>query len=350
MRLRTTLAASVLALPLSLLSPPTSAAAGQTYVALGDSYASGVGSRVYYGDSNGTSCLRSPKAYGPLIAAGYDLPLVLAACSGAVADDVTDSQLRSVTTTTRYITLTVGGNDLGFSTVLTECALPGWMSDCRGAVNGGLRVLADDLPGRLDTLLGRMRSRAPSAKVVLVGYPQVFNGVDCNAATFFSPKEQASLNGAVNQLNSLLQAKSSSIGAHFVNPVSAFAGHAWCSRREWINGLSYPGLNSYHPKVAGHSAYAQLVGPALLGRPLPLSTTQGRRASTAVRLPLATAPQPIDVQAPDLSSLRATRAATRAGITRSELRRLQQAQLSGASNTTVERLNAQITRSAQQRR
>lgn len=348
MRLRPPLAATVLlALLLTLLAPRASAAVDGSYVALGDSYASGVGSRTYYSD--GTSCYRSPKAYGSLVAAGYGLPLVLAACSGAATNDVTASQLGSVNSTTRYLTLTVGGNDLGFSSVLTECALPGWMSNCTAAVNAGLRVLGTDLPGRLDGLLSQVRSRAPYAKVLVVGYPHLFNGTDCNAATFFSAAEQASLNAATDKLNALLSSRAASIGATFVSPVAGFSGHAWCSRAEWINGLSNPIVNSYHPNVTGHAAYAQLVGPALLGRPLPVATAQRQRAASAVSLPRATASRPFDFRVPDLSSRRAVRAADRAGIPRSDLRRLQLAQREGASNATLERLNGQITRAAQDR-
>lgn len=350
MRRKIALATSVvLATMLSLLSAPATAATGNSYVALGDSYASGVGSRIYYVD--GTSCYRSPKAYGSQVASAYRLPLVLAACSGAVTNDVTNTQLSSVGATTGYVTITVGGNDLGFTSVLTECAMPGWMSNCNGAVLGGLRVLTNDLPARLDLLLARVRSRAPGAKMVVAGYPHLFNGEDCSAATFFSPTEQANLNFATDRLNRLLSTKAAIVGATFVNPVSRFSTHAWCSSTEWINGLSTPAVNSYHPNLNGHSAYARLVGPALVGRPLPLPTLQTPTASASVALPRkVTASRPFNFTVPDLNSARAKRAAGKAGITRGELNRLRAAQRRGASNATLERMNRAIILTAQQRR
>src|SRR6476646_4799730 len=96
-------------------------AAAPAYVALGDSYASGTGTRSYIAD--GTSCQRSTSAYPSLIAAarGY---------------------------------------------ALTECAQPGWMSNCDGAINTAQSFINTTLPSRLSTLYSGIRSRSPYAKVV----------------------------------------------------------------------------------------------------------------------------------------------------------------------------------------
>ncbi|HEX6056845.1 MAG TPA: GDSL-type esterase/lipase family protein, partial [Intrasporangium sp.] len=106
-------------------------AAGGPYVALGDSYSSGTGTRTYIND--GTSCYRSVYAYPSLDAAQLGLSLTFRACSGAKVADVTNTQLSALTTSTAYVTISVGGNDAGFADVLTECAMPGWMSNCNGA-------------------------------------------------------------------------------------------------------------------------------------------------------------------------------------------------------------------------
>lgn len=274
------LLAVALAGALLLVAGPAQAMTS-TYVALGDSYASGDGTRVY--DDDGTDCYRSPEAYGPLVAAAHGLRLTLAACTGAVTADVVRLQSRSLRASTDYVSVTVGGNDLGFTSVLTECAKPGWASDCDGAVDGAERVLRRDLPGRLTTLLRTVRSRAPRARVVVVGYPHVFNGQDCNAATFFSPHEERRLNQTTDELDRLLQDQAEAAGDAFVSPVDAFTGHAICSSAEWVNGLSHPVVDSYHPNQAGQRAYASLVTPALLGpeadRPAAVSGA-GRRPGT----------------------------------------------------------------------
>src|SRR3954467_3624348 len=125
--------AAVLALLGSVLTLSPAHAAGPSYVALGDSYSSGVGTRTYISD--GTSCQRSTYAYPYLIATQRSFTLSFQACSGAKIPDVTNKQLGTLSSGTAYVTLSVGGNDAGFSSVITECAQPGWMSNCDGAIN-----------------------------------------------------------------------------------------------------------------------------------------------------------------------------------------------------------------------
>src|SRR5690348_11494187 len=171
--------AAVLALVGATLAITPAGAAGPSYVALGDSYSSGVGTRTYISD--GTSCQRSTYAYPYLIAQSRGYSLSFQACSGAKVSDVTSKQLGTLSTATAYVTMSVGGNDAGFSSVITECAQPGWMSDCDGAINTAQSYINNTLPGSLSTLYATIRSKAPNAKVVIVGYPRVFNGEDCNA-------------------------------------------------------------------------------------------------------------------------------------------------------------------------
>ncbi|MFB9315691.1 SGNH/GDSL hydrolase family protein [Nocardioides plantarum] len=236
-------------------------AAGPSYVALGDSYSSGVGTGTYIDSS---SCKRSNYAYPKLVANQKGYALNFQACSGATIPTVTNSQLAALTTATRYVTISVGGNDAGFADVLTECATPFWAGDCDTAIDGAQAFIRDTLPGRLTTLYTSIRSRSPQAKVVVVGYPHVFMGEDCNAATWFSPEEEARLNTTADQLNAKLSAAASARGFSFANPTSRFTGHAVCDDPEWLNGLSNPIAESYHPNKAGHSSgYLPLVSALL---------------------------------------------------------------------------------------
>jgi lysophospholipase L1-like esterase len=256
------LAAATLAVP--LLGPAPAHAAAPSYVALGDSYSSGVGTRTYLAD--GTSCQRSVYAFPSLIAAARGYALNFRACSGAKVSDVTSTQLGALSASTAYVTISVGGNDAGFTSVLTTCAQPGWLSDCSGAITKARSYINNTLPGSLSTLYAAIRGKAPNAKVVVVGYPRLFNGEDCNALTWFSPSEESSLNGTADLLNSLLAAAASARGFAFANPTSAFLGHAVCGSPEWLNGLSSPVSESYHPNRTGHaSGYTPLVGPLLTG-------------------------------------------------------------------------------------
>jgi hypothetical protein len=180
---------------------------------------------------------------------------------------------------TAYVTISVGGNDAGFTSVITTCAQPGWLSDCSGAVTKARNYIDNTLPGSLSTLYAAIRSKAPNARVVVVGYPRLFNGEDCNALTWFSPSEESSLNGTADLLDSKLAAAASAHGFAFANPTSAFIGHAVCGNPEWLNGLSNPVSESYHPNRTGHaSGYAPLVGPLLTGSPLAVTAAVVRRA------------------------------------------------------------------------
>jgi lysophospholipase L1-like esterase len=227
------------------------------YVALGDSYSSGTGTRTYY-DSN---CQRSVYAYPYLLHNAHPAwTFVHAACAGAKTGDIINTQSASLTSGTNWVTYTIGGNDAGFSSVITECAQPWWSSDCDGAIDQAQAYINNTLPGRLDLVNNKIKSLSPNAKVIVLDYPRLFNGEDCNAGTFFSPDEETRLNQTADLLRSKLSAAASRAGANFLfrDVIPPFVGHAICdggggSSTEWINGLSNPIGESYHPKTTGHS-------------------------------------------------------------------------------------------------
>jgi hypothetical protein len=295
-------------------------AAAPSYVALGDSYSSGVGTRSYIAD--GTTCQRSTKAYPSLVAAAKGYALNFRACSGATVADVTSTQLSALSSATSYVTISVGGNDAGFADVVTECALPAWASDCAGRVSTAQGFIRSTLPGRLSTLYASIRSKAPNARVVVVGYPKLFMGEDCNALTWFSPSDEQILNDTAVLLDSVLSSAASAKGFSFVNPVSRFTGHAVCDSVEWLNGLSSPTSESYHPNQAGQaSGYTPLVSTPLTGAAVRVTAALQRTA--AANAPALARQQrryagrdaairPRTVRAPDLAKLR--RVAERHGI------------------------------------
>ena len=303
-----------------LLLQPAHAAAPE-YVALGDSYASGTGTRSYLSD--GTSCQRSTKAYPSLIAAARGYALNFRACSGARIGDVTSTQLSALTTAPNYVTISVGGNDAGFADVLTECALPGWASNCNGKINTAQAYITNTLPSALATLYAGIRSRAPYAKVVVVGYPRIFNGEDCNAFTWFSPTEEARLNQTADLINARTAAAAAAAGFSFADPTSAFVGHAVCDNPEYLNGLSYPVSESYHPNVAGHaSGYTPVVSTTVGGAfavtaKVRADAAASARSQAALQRQYAAADRSITPEsfvAPDLTTPEVRKAARRAGI------------------------------------
>ena len=318
---RTAVAAAVGLVLLALATSPADSASSP-YVALGDSYSSGTGTRTYLSD--GTSCQRSVYAYPSLVASSRGYALNFRACSGATVSDVTNLQLSAVGTGTAYASITVGGNDAGFAGVLTECAKPAWASNCNAAIDRAQSIINNQLPTRFSTLYAAIRSRAPQARVVAAGYPRIFNGEDCNAFTWFSPAEETRLNGTADLLNAKIQTAARGAGLSYSSPTSAFSGHAVCDDVEWINGLSNPTVESYHPNRLGHaSGYAQLIGSTLAGSAAPVDALTSQQAADVSRR-LTTqqrryAPQdrtirPKQFRVPNLQSPEIKKAAARAGV------------------------------------
>lgn len=253
----TALRAAAVAVLLSLAGAADALAV--RYVALGDSYSSGTGTREYFN----STCQRSVHAYPYLLSQRRaDTQLTFAACSGARTGDVLNTQVSSLTSATGIVTITIGGNDAGFSSVITECAQPSWSSDCDGAINTAQAYIRNTLPGRLNLVYDAIKSRSPSARVVVLSYPRIFMGVDCNGGTFFSSSEMTRLNATADLLRDVTRNQVATEGANFTfkDAIPPFVGHAVCSSSEWINGLSNPVGESYHPNRTGHaSGYLPLV-------------------------------------------------------------------------------------------
>ncbi len=177
-----------------------------------------------------------------------------AACSGAKTGDVLSGQLASLNSSTAYVTISIGGNDAGFSEVIKECALP-WPFTCWGGIERSETFMRNTLPGLLDNVYNQIHSRASNAEVIVVGYPRLFNGVECNGLARISPGEQSSLNEAANIMAGVISARANAHGFKFVDPRAAFSSHEICSGSEWLNGLSNPVSESYHPNVSGQQDY-----------------------------------------------------------------------------------------------
>jgi lysophospholipase L1-like esterase len=246
-----------LAAVLALGALGASSASADNYVALGDSYSSGTGTRDY---SFNSGCQRGPYAYPALI--DVDRPnttLNFVACSGARTADVLNNQVGALNASTNIVTITIGGNDAGFSDVITQCALP-WPWSCNTDITNAQNFIRNTLPGRLDSVYNQIRSRSPSATVVVLGYPRLFMGVDCNAGTFFSTDEMNKLNTTADILRDVTRARAQTAGFTFKDLIPPFTGHAVCSSSEWLNGLSNPVGDSYHPNRNGHKlGYEPLV-------------------------------------------------------------------------------------------
>ncbi|GLZ42404.1 SGNH/GDSL hydrolase family protein [Actinokineospora sp. NBRC 105648] len=261
MRVPRSLAVAVLA-ALSLLGLSSTAlaapAAAGKYVALGDSYSSGLGAGSY--GSSG-SCKRSSNAYAQLWANAHaPSAFSFVACSGAVTQDVLNSQVSAITADTALVTISIGGNDAGFVSVMTDCNL-GSDSTCVSKNQAAQNFARTTLPARLDAVYTQIRNRAPSARVVVLGYPRIYKtGGSCVVG--LSETKRAAINQSSDVLASVISGKAAAYGFSFVDARTAFAGHEVCAAgTRWINSVTWPIEESYHPTAGGQSGgyYAGLV-------------------------------------------------------------------------------------------
>ncbi|GAA2348820.1 SGNH/GDSL hydrolase family protein [Streptomyces cuspidosporus] len=241
---------AVLALTGAGAAQAAESAAAPAYVALGDSYSSGVGSGSY--DSASGSCKRSTKAY-PRLWANAHAPssFTFTACSGAKTGDVLNNQLGPLNSGTGLVSISIGGNDAGFADVMTTCVLPG-EDNCLTAVANARSYAQNTLPGKLDQVYNAISSRAPSARVVVLGYPRFYklNG-DCLAG--LTESERSAINNASDFLNSVIKGRATAHGFSFGDVATPFTGHEICSGSEWLHSVTWPIDESYHPTAAGQS-------------------------------------------------------------------------------------------------
>lgn len=237
-----------------ILGTASAAAAGPSYVALGDSYASGDGTGVYYN----TTCYTSPDSYPPLVAARDGYSLSFAACSGATTGTVISGQLGSLSASTSLVTIQVGGNDAGFANVMENCAL--YYFTCSSAISSADNYIQNKLPAALNTTYADVRAAAPSARVLVVGYPHLFTatGTTCGFNLLTSSHEK-SLNQTADLLDGVIATAAAGHGFGFVDPRSAFGSHELCSSSPWLNNVTIPTQESYHPNIPGEAGYASLI-------------------------------------------------------------------------------------------
>ncbi|MEU8771170.1 SGNH/GDSL hydrolase family protein [Streptomyces griseus] len=228
----------------------TDSAAAGGYAALGDSYSSGVGAGSYLSDSG--DCRRSTNAYPYLWqAANSPASFDFVACSGATTSSVASSQLGVLNASTSLVSVTAGGNDVGFADVMQDCVLSN-EATCINSVNNAVSQMNTTLPGSLDALYDGIRARAPQAQVVVLGYPRFYQ-LSGSCVAGLSEAERTAINNASDVLNDVIAKRSADAGFTFSSVVDEFTGHELCSGDAWLHSVTVPVYNSYHPKAAGQS-------------------------------------------------------------------------------------------------
>lgn len=237
-----------------LAAAPASASTTVNYVALGDSYSSGVGAGNY---SDG-SCMQSSNAY-PVLWAQDNAPASFAneTCSGATTSDVINNQLGPLNSGTSLVSITIGGNDVGFADVMTTCVLFS-TSTCVSAINAAEDLANSILPGNLNAVLSAIAQAAPHAHVVVMGYPELYDLSKSSTCVGLSTTDRTDLNQAADLLDSLIQQAAARYDDTYANIQPAFANHEICDSSSWLHSVDWFDLDvSYHPTAHGQ-AYAYL--------------------------------------------------------------------------------------------
>ncbi|MER6676404.1 SGNH/GDSL hydrolase family protein [Streptomyces sp. NPDC000983] len=225
-------------------------AATGPYVALGDSYSSGVGAGSYISSSG--DCKRSTKAH-PYLWAAANSPSSFAftACSGARTGDVLANQLGPLNSSTALVSISIGGNDAGFADVMTTCVLQS-DSSCISRINTARAYVDSTLPGQLDNVYTQIRGKAPNARVVVIGYPRFYKlGQTCLG---LSEAKRKAINDASDYLNAAVARRAAAHAFTFGDVRATFTGHEICSGSSWLHSVSWLNIGeSYHPTASGQS-------------------------------------------------------------------------------------------------
>ncbi len=249
------LAGLVLAAPVFVAATPVSAAPSGPveYAALGDSYASGYGVPPYL-----NACGQSDSAYAVQLNGRMRINLDdFAACAGATTTSlVSGGQLAGLNSQTDLVTITIGGNDIGWGNAVGACL---FYSDpvCAYYTEVSLSLIENQLPGLLNTVYTDVEQAAPNAHVVVVGYPRIFSP-EFGDYLGASVAEQQTLNDGADQLNEVIATAAAEHGFQFVDVTQRFVGHGVDSPDAWINDPFNP-AGALHPNFNGYKAYTAAV-------------------------------------------------------------------------------------------
>jgi lysophospholipase L1-like esterase len=240
------------AFALTLAAGGAAHAAAVNYVALGDSYSSGVGAGSYTSSSG--SCDRSTNAYSQLWTNAHaPSSFTFVACSGATTADVLSSQISAVTSATTLVSITIGGNDVGFSNVMETCVLDS-TSSCVSAVNTAESEAQTQLPAKLDSVYAAIKAKAPGARIVVLDYPELYDLSKSSTCIGLSTTDRTDLNQAADTLDNVIKTEAAKYGAVFADVRSAFSGHEICDSSSWLHSVNILDLDeSYHPTASGQS-------------------------------------------------------------------------------------------------
>ena len=262
------------------------------YVALGDSYAAGLGVPEQTGATAG--CGQSTGSYPYLVARSLRLKLIDVSCSSATIADMTaaqptsdgtnPAQLSALSSGTALVTVGIGGNDIGIIGIVTKCTeldlipalIPGrgsaTLTPCKDFYTSGgtdqIQQRIEAVAGNLADALTQIRERSPHARVYVVGYPDLLptGGGGCGDALGITEGDITFLNREEVRLNGVLEQVARSAGDGYVDTFAPSEGHDACATpaSRWLEPLlpSSPAA-PLHPNAVGERGMADAVVQAV---------------------------------------------------------------------------------------
>ncbi|AWB80947.1 SGNH/GDSL hydrolase family protein [Corynebacterium yudongzhengii] len=256
---------------------PTEEPTTWSYVALGDSYAA-MGSTASETTGPGP-CVRSVDNYPAGVLALDNVEGVDESCSGArtehvlgewhIGGEVIPPQIDALGPDTSLVTLSIGGNDISFSS-LVDCFIGSFSAGEPTRCRGQMQAMVDEelaaLPAELDAVHAAIRERSPEARVLVTGYvPLVAEGEQCADVPLLSEDDQAWIVDLTAQLNETVAAAAKRHDAEFVLPTTA-AEHTACAEpaERWVDFFgANTGAYPMHPTPAGQRAMAAKIAERL---------------------------------------------------------------------------------------
>lgn len=255
-------------------------ASAATYTALGDSYAAGP--LIPNQSLSPLGCLRSDHNYAHLTAAAKGLTLTDVSCSGAKTNDMTEAQnvepgpnppqFNGLSTGTNIVSVTIGGNDIGFTEIIESCITYNpFSTPCKDKYDpGGHDQLAERIANaapKVAAVLQGIHARSPNARVFVVNYPDILpSGSGCWPTIPLSFGDVPYLHATEERLNQMLATTAAANGATLVDWYTPSIGHDACkgSSTRWVEPLIPGELSApVHPNKAGMAGAAMALEAAI---------------------------------------------------------------------------------------
>lgn len=167
---------------------------------------------------------------------------------------------------TDLVTLTIGGDDTGFSEVLTNCFVRNCVDS--GRLDEARRLVSRRLPGPLARAYASVEARMPAeAELVVMGYPRLLpNSRQEEDCGWLRSRERRLIYQLGARLNQTIAAAALTAGARYVDVVDALDGHELCTtNKSWIFPVGLRGGQQRgHPIGEGQRAIDRIVTQALL--------------------------------------------------------------------------------------